>query len=185
MLEAMSCGTPVVAFDIGGMPDVIADGITGRLVECGNETRLGNAILELVLHDADRRMMGAASSILIREKFNPEVQANAYLGLYNDLLKQDVRYKVGVVPSVKRYGPSTSRIYSKLLQFSIQNQMRIQFDIHVKSKLILYFMSFMLRFIVRIMPITIFIRIRGFLRKIVSTLRGYSYMFVFLSFHSK
>jgi len=32
MLESMSCGTPVVAFDVGGMKDLIRDDVTGKLV---------------------------------------------------------------------------------------------------------------------------------------------------------
>jgi starch synthase len=46
ILEAMLAGTPVVASAKGGIPEVVEDGVTGRLVSWGDEARLHDALLE-------------------------------------------------------------------------------------------------------------------------------------------
>src|SRR5579884_3426163 len=65
-LEAMACAAPVVATAVGGIPEVVADGVTGRLVRydaadpAGFEHRLAAAIDELVADAATARAMGEA-----------------------------------------------------------------------------------------------------------------------------
>ena len=85
MLEAMSCGTPVVAFDVGGMPDVVRDGVTGRLVPLGNVREMGKAILSLILDGDKRKAMGKKCRRRMEEGYLLDVQARRYLGLYEDL----------------------------------------------------------------------------------------------------
>lgn len=59
-LEAMSLGRPVVASNVGGIPELVQDGVTGLLVPPGNPTSLAAAI-ETLLSDPDRRQrMGEA-----------------------------------------------------------------------------------------------------------------------------
>jgi glycosyltransferase involved in cell wall biosynthesis len=58
LAEAMAVGTPVVATRVGGLAEVVDDGITGRLVAPGDPGALAAAVLE-VLRDRDR--MGAAA----------------------------------------------------------------------------------------------------------------------------
>ena len=53
-LESMACGLPVVAFQVGGVPEIVRDGSTGVLVEQGDAEALANAIKDL-LGDQDRR----------------------------------------------------------------------------------------------------------------------------------
>ena len=48
LLEARSSNLPVLAFNHGGVADVVVDGVTGRLVECGDEEGLQQAFLEMI-----------------------------------------------------------------------------------------------------------------------------------------
>jgi starch synthase len=59
-LEAMACGTAVVASRTGGIPEVVADGMTGVLVPPGDEVALAGALNELIRDPAWARAMGQA-----------------------------------------------------------------------------------------------------------------------------
>ncbi|MDP1846251.1 MAG: glycosyltransferase family 4 protein [Solirubrobacteraceae bacterium] len=58
LAEAMAAGTPVVATRVGGLAEVVADGVTGRLVTPGDPAELAAAVLAVL---ADRERMGAAA----------------------------------------------------------------------------------------------------------------------------
>jgi len=58
--EAMACGVPVVASRAGGIPEPVADGVTGRLVDRADPDQLAEAILELLEDESARSDMGAA-----------------------------------------------------------------------------------------------------------------------------
>ncbi|MFG2022220.1 glycosyltransferase [Streptomyces sp. NPDC048825] len=59
-LEAMACGVPVVATDVGGHRDTVADHGTGRLVPAGDPWAIAGATRELLDGERSRRRMGAA-----------------------------------------------------------------------------------------------------------------------------
>ncbi|MGW0288353.1 glycosyltransferase [Streptomyces tuirus] len=59
-LEAMACGVPVVATDVGGHRDSVADGVTGRLIPPQDPGAVAAVVRELLGHDALRRRQGAA-----------------------------------------------------------------------------------------------------------------------------
>lgn len=58
LAEAMAVGTPVVATAVDGLPEVVRDGVTGRLVEPGDPGAIAAAVLEVLEH---RREMGQAA----------------------------------------------------------------------------------------------------------------------------
>jgi glycosyltransferase involved in cell wall biosynthesis len=58
LAEAMAVGTPVVATRVGGLEEVVDDGLTGRLVAPGDPEQLAAAVLDVLAH---RRPMGAAA----------------------------------------------------------------------------------------------------------------------------
>jgi glycosyltransferase involved in cell wall biosynthesis len=84
-VEAMRSGVPVIASRIGALPGIVADGITGLLVEPGNTTELRKAIRRLADDPALRRAMGAAGP-LQAEQFSAETVTSLYEQHYRRLL---------------------------------------------------------------------------------------------------
>jgi glycosyltransferase involved in cell wall biosynthesis len=56
--EAMAAGKAIVASRVGGIPELIEDGVTGILVKPGNDQELADAIIELLLNNEKRHSMG-------------------------------------------------------------------------------------------------------------------------------
>jgi glycosyltransferase involved in cell wall biosynthesis len=81
LLDALDYGLPIVASDVGGIPDIIVDGETGVLVPPADPAALKNAILALRSDSTRRHALGRAA----REaagRFTPERMVVAYLDLY-------------------------------------------------------------------------------------------------------
>ena len=76
MIEAMACGSPVVAFDCGSVPEVIEDGVTGFIV--GNTDAAVHAVRRAV--KLDRRMIRAQ----FERRFSATAMARRYLDLYEE-----------------------------------------------------------------------------------------------------
>jgi glycosyltransferase involved in cell wall biosynthesis len=77
LLEAMSCGKPVVGPNQGGIPEFVRPGENGLLYEMGNAEALAEAILTL-LRDPDlRRQLGASGRETAVRRFSPAPQAEA------------------------------------------------------------------------------------------------------------
>ncbi len=72
LAEAMAVGTPVVATRVDGLPEVVQDGVTGRLVEPGHPDELASAILDVL---ARRDAMGRAARSAAR-RFNVDDYVN-------------------------------------------------------------------------------------------------------------
>jgi starch synthase len=93
-LEAMACSTAVIASDVGGIPEVVADGRTGRLVhfEAGAtgayERALAAAINELALDRARAAELGAAGRRRARAEFDWYRIAEQTLAVYHTVCKR-------------------------------------------------------------------------------------------------
>jgi glycosyltransferase involved in cell wall biosynthesis len=77
LAEAMAVGTPVVATRVGGLAEVVDDGVSGRLVEPGEPDRLAAAVLEVLER---REAMGAAARESAR-RFDADRYAERVAGL--------------------------------------------------------------------------------------------------------
>ncbi|NIM10839.1 MAG: glycosyltransferase [Candidatus Aminicenantes bacterium] len=86
ILEAMACATPVIAFNTGGMPDMINDGGTGRLVPFRDVEKLAAALLDLIFNAGVRNQIGKRSRKLMENNYKLEDQAQNYAGLFYKLL---------------------------------------------------------------------------------------------------
>ncbi|HTX19065.1 MAG TPA: glycosyltransferase family 4 protein [Bacteroidota bacterium] len=68
--EGMAAGLPVIASDVGGLREVVADGSTGYLVPFGERTRLASAIVSLLLSPERREAMGKTGQRRVGELFS-------------------------------------------------------------------------------------------------------------------
>ena len=85
-LESMSCGTPVVAFDAGGIPDYVRPGHTGLLAPAGDAKSLAAQIRVLLDHPELRERMGrTAREVMVREHSRPVESAR-----YSELLESSL-----------------------------------------------------------------------------------------------
>ena len=86
-LEAMACGTPVVAFHTGGLVDVVADGETGLLESrVGSVGALRDQLDWMLQHPTERQNMGLAARQRVEKQFASTLMARRYVELYNRLL---------------------------------------------------------------------------------------------------
>lgn len=91
-LEAMACETAVVASDVGGIPEVVADGETGTLVHYdaddadGFERHLAEAIDAVILDPARADAMGKAGRTRAVEQFGWDAAARKTIDIYQSLL---------------------------------------------------------------------------------------------------
>ncbi len=69
ILEAMASGLPVIATDVGGNPELVADGETGRLVPARDVASLSSILNELALDEQRRRRFGEAALKRILAEF--------------------------------------------------------------------------------------------------------------------
>jgi glycosyltransferase involved in cell wall biosynthesis len=90
-LESMACGTPVVAFDTGGISEFVQDGITGRLASVGNAPQLARSIVAMIRDAESRKQMGHRSRMLLTRDFEVSRQTAKYRQLYSRYSRQSLR----------------------------------------------------------------------------------------------
>jgi glycosyltransferase involved in cell wall biosynthesis len=87
VLESMSCGTPVVGFDTGGMTEMVRNEETGLLVPAMDVDALSRAIHRLVQNPSERQKMSSRCREIALKEFSLEVQAKRYVELYESMMK--------------------------------------------------------------------------------------------------
>ncbi len=87
LVEAQSCGVPVVASRFGGFPEVVQDGVTGLLVPPQDPRALAGALRELLADPARRQEMGQAGRRWVWERFHWEKVAERVLEAYRQVLQ--------------------------------------------------------------------------------------------------
>jgi len=87
-LEAMAAGKPVVASALGGLPLVVQDGVTGRLVPPDDPEALATALLELLASPVVARAMGQAGRERVECELNWDNVARRYVEVYEQALQR-------------------------------------------------------------------------------------------------
>jgi glycosyltransferase involved in cell wall biosynthesis len=86
VMESLSCGTPVAAFRIGGVPEMVAHGTCGYLAAPGDAKGLAEAIDYLLLAPDPLSFRDSARNKVLHS-FSPDIVARKYIKLYESILK--------------------------------------------------------------------------------------------------
>ncbi len=96
LVESMATQTPVVATKIGGMPEIVDDGVTGLLVDPGNPQAIADAAVELISNPVRAIKMGKAGRRKVLQRYSWSKIADSLMDCYADIgveLKKDVPSK--------------------------------------------------------------------------------------------
>ena len=88
MLEAQACGVPVVATNVGGLPEVIEHGVTGYLAEVGDCETMARHVETLLRDEPLRKRMGDTGATRAQRLFSLESSMNQHVALYERLLAE-------------------------------------------------------------------------------------------------
>jgi glycosyltransferase involved in cell wall biosynthesis len=89
LVDAMAAGRPVIAAAVGGVPELVRDGVSGLLVPPGDQVALAGALRQLA--DAGRRTAMAAEAMqLAGERHDPGLVGSAMLEVYRDAVGGEV-----------------------------------------------------------------------------------------------
>ncbi len=82
ILEAFACGKPVIASDIGGIPELVSDGQTGSTFEPGNHRQLRKKMLDLLADSERIADMGKTARRFVEENHNPGKYYQGLMDIY-------------------------------------------------------------------------------------------------------
>ncbi|MGB9877886.1 MAG: glycosyltransferase [bacterium] len=88
IIEAMAMGKPVIATNVGGIPEIVENGYTGLLVPPRNPQLLAEAILKLAKDEKLREEMGKRGRKKVENEFNMKLTAYKYSLLYEKVSKE-------------------------------------------------------------------------------------------------
>jgi len=89
VLEAMSCGVPVVTTECGGMREAVTDGVEGFVAPVRDEEELAKGLLRLAGDSQMRQRMGQAGRARIEREFRLDRQIEQWLQLFRHVLKKE------------------------------------------------------------------------------------------------
>jgi glycosyltransferase involved in cell wall biosynthesis len=99
VLEALACGTPVIASGVGGIPEQVVESKTGYLVPVGDSHAMAEKITDLIMDDALRERLGKQAAVDAEKNFGLDRMADEYLDLYRQIVTRnsDTQSKVVIV----------------------------------------------------------------------------------------
>jgi glycosyltransferase involved in cell wall biosynthesis len=98
LIEAMAAGLPVVATRVGGVPEVVIDGVTGLLVPPRQPKALAQAIVRLLVDPDLAKSMGASGRERAETVFDAKVTAEKTVEVYRDVLASKEKRRLRVFP---------------------------------------------------------------------------------------
>lgn len=94
VIEAMACGKPAIATNLGPFPEIIKDGETGLLVRINSPDTLASAIIELALDEEKRGKMGIRAMEEVHIRFPIDKIADDYIKIYQGVARRRNLLKV-------------------------------------------------------------------------------------------
>lgn len=88
LVEAASCGRPIVATDVSGCRTLVRDGVEGFLVPVGDARAIAGALVRLDADAALRARMGAAGRARVLSGYTERQVGDAVAGLYASLMRE-------------------------------------------------------------------------------------------------
>ena len=88
LIQAAASGLPIVASRVGGIPEVVRDGVNGLLVPPGDVAELTEKISELLADPERSQQMGAAGRRLVRDEFSVSAMAAGNAAVYRQVLSR-------------------------------------------------------------------------------------------------
>lgn len=95
IVEAFSCGLPVIASKLGALPEIVKDGVTGLLFAPGDSADLAAKIAWADAHPEQMRRMGDAARKEYESRYTPETNYRMLTDIYDDAIaciRQEARY---------------------------------------------------------------------------------------------
>jgi glycosyltransferase involved in cell wall biosynthesis len=89
-IESHACGTPVVAFDIGGLSDIVEHKVTGYLAKPFDTLDMAEGINWVLTDIENLRQISTNASKRANDLWNMEVIGRKYLELYDSILKKQI-----------------------------------------------------------------------------------------------
>lgn len=86
LLEAMALGKPVIASEVGGIPEVVKNNSNGILVSPGNDKALAESIIKVLSNKTDSRIMGEKGQKTVLEKFSSNAMIEKTIQIYKKIL---------------------------------------------------------------------------------------------------
>ena len=93
-LEAMSCGLPVIATEIGGLGEVVTPGVDGWLCAVGDYQCMAMHAHELLVNDKKREAMGQAARKKAVEHFSPQKIVTQYEDVYRRVMSSEAEWQL-------------------------------------------------------------------------------------------
>jgi len=88
MLKAAAAGVPVVAFDVAGAREAVVDNRTGLLAKNADVSSLLQLMTQLVENPQQRKKLGAAGQVRMRESFSVDEMVSRHVGLYQSVIDE-------------------------------------------------------------------------------------------------
>jgi glycosyltransferase involved in cell wall biosynthesis len=88
LLEAMAVGLPIVTTNVGGNPEIVAEGVTGRLVPAAQPEKMAEAICLMLQMKQQWSVMGQKSRQRVEKNFSLDRMIHDYESLYTTILRE-------------------------------------------------------------------------------------------------